>query len=195
MLWVQTSKAHLWWGILARFRLAECDLALLSASEIYGAAAGVCMWQTDGGIVIIFFPPLFLTRSLFWQLNDSKPPVHLPQQNMSLSSSINTHTWSSSRHSTLLLSIKQHLPSALPSVNSLNNPCHLLALQWLIQSRHTLCNLSVNLSTSPRSPFLTDPASVSSFLAHFKQTISDLQKTEQIWRRLSKTLPSCACLQ
>lgn len=176
---VQASAAHLHRGILARFRPAECDLALLSASEIYGAAAGVCMWQTDGGIAIIFFPPLFLTRSLFLAIDWFWAAG-------SLSYSINTHSWSSTHHSTFLLSVKRHLPIALPSVNSLNNPCHLLALQWLVQLCHTLCNLSVNHSTCPWSPFLTHPASVSSSLAHFKQTIS--------MYRASKTLPSCSCL-
>lgn len=111
------------------------------------------MWQTDGGIAIIFSSPLFLTRflSLLRQPTDSETPAHhLPQPNMSLSHSINTHLIQHTRHSTLLLSIKRHLPSALPSVNSLNNPCHLPALLWLIQARHTLCNLSVNLSAPPR---------------------------------------------
>ncbi len=147
------------------FTPAECDLALLSASEIYGAAARVCMWQTDGGIVIIFSSPLFLTRSLLCQLTDSEPPAHhLPQPNMSLSYSINTHLIQQTHHSTLLLSIKRHLPSALPSVNSLNNPCHLLALLWLIQPRHTLCNLSVNLSAPPRSHFSQIPCQFPVFL-------------------------------
>lgn len=111
-------------GILCTFRPTECDLALLSASEIYGASTGVCMWQTDEGIVIFFSFALSHTVNP----DSGRPLFTSPNKNMSLNYSINTHrdAWSSKRVTQLsFLSIKHQLPSALPSVNLLNNPCHL----------------------------------------------------------------------
>lgn len=144
-------KTDLCWGILAHLHqwnvTLHCWAHLRFMKLLQGFACGKQMgasWSSS---------PLFLTRSLFanWLILSHQLTTS-PNQTCH-SATASTHTIQQTPHSTLLLYIKCHLPSALPSVNSLNNPCHLLALLWLIQPRHTLCNLSVNLSAPPRSHF------------------------------------------
>lgn len=137
------------------FRPAECDLALLSASEIYGSAAGVCMWQTDGGIEIVFFSPLFLTHSLFlatyWFLSHR---FTSPNKTCH-SATVSTHTLD---------------PALLtqPSFCLLNSTFHKHYPQWTLQTIPVTFSLSCGSSnhathcvtfqsTSQRSQFLTDP--------------------------------------
>lgn len=81
--------------------------------------------------------------------DSGRPLSTSPNKNMSLNYSINTHrdAWSSKLITQLsFLSIKHRLPSALPSVNLLNNLCHL----WLSRGTSSHATHRVTFQSTPQ---------------------------------------------
>lgn len=144
-------------GIRLSSSLAECDPALLSASEIYRGAAGlacgkqmVASWSSSLSSSFLF--SLSLIARLHISADFAKPPHSFyPNKNTRHSSSAQcTHMFRSQSNSSLKLFIViLQLPSTFSSVNPLNGRCPVLPVHCTLQTHkhmHTLNNLQVNHS-------------------------------------------------